>query len=414
MTELQDTRQNFWQLASIQITTIGIPGSIIAGQIAKKYGVKTACNSVLIGNLILWAIGLVIVRMSSAKRSNAIENIKHYLGPWGALLSSCLLTIAFLIWFPINIYDADIAIDTYFHGEHTFFKNAIIFFLCILTSLVSWGGIRLIKYTCVLALPLLLTFLCYVVFFSKQTIIPKESLEFSFKGTTSIIAVILAGTVNLPTFFRHSRSIGHSVFALSTIAIFVSLFQILSLFAGISNPIDFFSVGWISSPYYLSAISLLYILLFSLCVNLGNIYFISAPIDAYIPFLQRRLGSGKFVLIGLLATGFFFISKAYSLKFTQWENLVEGFIANLDVLLVLGFVIKKLIRHKLQFHEKLWGAFCWMTGCTYTAIIEIYTHAESNESLVAGITATSLAILGAFFVEEAIWSAKKVMSRLEE
>ena len=100
---IPDSHQNFWQLASIQITTIGLPGTIVGGQVAKEYGTGTALLSIFIGNLILWLIGLVIILMSAGKRSNAIENVSNYLGRWGGLLASFFLTMIFLTWYPINI-----------------------------------------------------------------------------------------------------------------------------------------------------------------------------------------------------------------------------------------------------------------------------------------------------------------------
>ena len=55
-THVPDINQNFWQLACIQSASIGLPGMLVGGQIAKEYGAGTAIISLCIGNLILWGI----------------------------------------------------------------------------------------------------------------------------------------------------------------------------------------------------------------------------------------------------------------------------------------------------------------------------------------------------------------------
>lgn len=56
---LPDTNQNFWQLASIQIMTYGLPCILIGAQVAKDFGMETACISILVGNLVLWIIAML-------------------------------------------------------------------------------------------------------------------------------------------------------------------------------------------------------------------------------------------------------------------------------------------------------------------------------------------------------------------
>ncbi|MBS0622288.1 MAG: hypothetical protein JSR80_04960 [Verrucomicrobia bacterium] len=109
---LPDANQNFWQLASIQVATIGLPGALGGAQVAKNFGASTACITVLIGNLILWLIALVIILMSAQKRKNAIENVSSYISQGGAFLASCILAIAFLIWYPINLIYVEHSIKT--------------------------------------------------------------------------------------------------------------------------------------------------------------------------------------------------------------------------------------------------------------------------------------------------------------
>lgn len=354
---IPDGHQNFWQLASIQIATIGLPGTIIGGHLAKEYGVGTAIVSVLIGNLLLWVIGLVIVLMSVQKRSNAIENVGDYLGRWGAMLASLILTVVFLIWYPINLGYAAAAIDSFsntFEERQTLLSVAFGIFI----ALLSMGGIRLIRIICTVAFPILLLFLIYLFFITKNQIVWSGSWKVSFLATASVIAVILSGIVNLPTFFRHSRSKSHSIFALSLMTIFVSLFQTLTICIGISDPAGFFPKALISNNSIYPSLALLFIVAFSVCVNLGNIYFTSAVLDVFAPSLKKLLGAGRYALIGLIGSAIFVMPQWYFFNFMELEKIAEGFIACLDIILMIAFLVKIFVKHRIRLHEELSSSLC--------------------------------------------------------
>jgi hypothetical protein len=68
-----------WQLAAILGTSLGIPGMLVAGQLAQKVGPGQAIIAVLLGNFALWWVGFGMFSMSHHK-SHAIENIKMYMG----------------------------------------------------------------------------------------------------------------------------------------------------------------------------------------------------------------------------------------------------------------------------------------------------------------------------------------------
>ena len=66
--------QNFWQLASIQASAMGLPVMLVGGQIAAKTGPGIAVRSIFLANLILWLIDLAITSMS-AEKQNDIESV---------------------------------------------------------------------------------------------------------------------------------------------------------------------------------------------------------------------------------------------------------------------------------------------------------------------------------------------------
>lgn len=400
-----DAHQNCWQLASIQIATIGIPGTIIGGQLAQEYGAGTALLSSCIGNLILWGIGLFIVLMSFRNRSNAIENVSDYLGRGGAYVASAILAIVFLAWYPINLTYSAIAIDSFSKEfkEHQILFNVL---FGVIIAFISIGGIKLIKKICVLIFPLLLIILLYMFCVTKTQVIWAESWKISFPAIGYIVAVILSGIVNLPTFFRHSRSKAHSIFALSLMTFFVSLFQILTICIGIATPSDFFSKVMPSYGLLYPSCVLILIVSFSICVNLGNIYFASAILDVFLPFLKRLFGNWRYCLIGGIGTAIYIMPSIDF--FAEVQKMAEGSIACLDVILMGVFLIKIFVKHRLRLYEKWSSGFCWLVGSIATIIVETGSSLKSHDSLLIGVGFTLLAFWSIVFIEETIWSARRL------
>src|SRR3990172_12081640 len=106
-----DHNQNYWQLGCIQASASGLPVIFIGGTIASHLGVGSAISYVIIGNLLLWMIGLTIISMDAPARPNALELVKSYLGTIGGVLAALFLIIAFLSWYTLQLHSATIAMN---------------------------------------------------------------------------------------------------------------------------------------------------------------------------------------------------------------------------------------------------------------------------------------------------------------
>src|SRR5579862_803543 len=156
---MKEKTHNFWQLTCLTGTALGLPAMVIGGQLAQQYGAGTALISVIMGNFILWIIGLGIISMAEG-RNHAIENIREYLGKGPSLFAAIIFMCSFLIWYSLQIQGASSAVSGLVENENPW-KLGVVFGL--LVAGMGIGGIRLITKVCVIALPLLVCFAIYAM-----------------------------------------------------------------------------------------------------------------------------------------------------------------------------------------------------------------------------------------------------------
>lgn len=393
-----DRNQNYWQLACIQAASLGLPGMIAGSQLVASIGVGGAITSVVIGNLILWLIGLTIISMAAADRDNAIQNVRRYLGKVGGVLAALFLIIAFLSWYILQISSATLVIYNLFDLEMSQLRIGAT--LGVLTALLSMGGIRLIKHFNVAIFPVLFIFITYLAARSFSSFHLEELFSFSVEGIFVVMAVTLPGIVNLPTFFRHSRSKSDSYLALSLMILFTIFFQISSILAGYTG------LAAIQASSFGGAIFLTAFILLSLvAVNLVNIYFASAGWEMIMP---HRRSAMEYAIVGLLGTmTYTFFQISQPMEFL--ENMASNFIASLGIILLMAFLVKMVVRHRPRPFAQVINVGCWLFGGIMGTVAQAQQDGHASNLLVVAISSSLIAFLCIVFIEETIWSAKKVI-----
>jgi len=395
---------NFWQLACILGAAMGLPASAVGGALARDYGSGTALVSILVGNLVLWLIGLAIVTMSHQK-NNAIENIKSYMGNISGIIASAILISAFLFWYAIQIKGA--TIELFEHTNNGDYKIWAGVLLGVFVAGLGLGGIRLISWVSVVSFPILVILAFYIAIRSGATVSFEGTWGFSLVGMFTVALTWLPGTVNLPTFFRHACSRGDAFFALSLMTLFHIFFQVFAIFSGVyeSSAIT----GMISNvggSFFIVAASIFVILLY-LCINLVNIYFASAIWDMLFPFYKRI---SKYAIIGLLGTIIFVLLQSSDLLFQTplvfFENIITGFISNLGIVLLIDYLISIIVRHRPRAYEKFWSSICWLIGCSTIIVTQALEPSNQTLPIISGINASLLAFLVLVLVEETVWSIR--------
>lgn len=398
----QDHNQNFWHLTCILGAAQSLPGILAGGILAKEYGQGTAITSICIGNLILWLIGWGVISIAAKKRKNAVQNVEGYLGKIGGTLMALILLVVFLAWYMIEIKSSTIALAPLFRDNSELALTVFGALLGLSIAILATGGIRVIKRIAVMCFPFLLFFMICTHF--KQGQISLEGTwGISGIGIITIAALYLPGMVNLPTFFRHSRSIQDSLIALTLITIFDALFQISTVFTGMAMPSEI--LGLFNQSELSAIFPIAFIGISLICLNLVNIYFSSAALQTIVPRLEGPLG---YLLVGLIGTiSYIFLQNSSLLLFL--ENVADNCLTNFGVVLLISFLVAALVKHRSRHFEQSVSLFCWMVGCIVALIFQILNPQSLNLPLLAGVGGSVLAFLLIFFFEETIWSMKKVL-----
>lgn len=402
---LHDTNQNCWEMASILGTAQGLPAMLVGGVLSSTYGAITAMKAVIVGNLLLWAIGLSILLMTEG-RNNAIENVKEYLGKWSGIFNSFVLMVAFVFWFSIQI-DGPAQVFAYLLNEKTSETTdielrigAILGFLC---SLLSLGGIKLIKWTCIICLPLIVIYQVYAISIIGIPINMRNGV-FSFAAIAYVIFSWLPGAVNISTFFRHAKSKADSLLALSFMTIIHILFQTFTILLSIDNPLQILSMNKELSASYI-VLTCIFVFLAFVCINLSNIYFASAGWDAVVP--RRFHSPKKYAIIGMFGTlAYTFFQKISYMSFL--ERSVSNFIACSAAVLIVGFLMKIIAKHRLRRSEKAVNSLCWFFGCGMSVYAQVLFSSKPTQSLIYGISSSLILYVIIMFFEESIWAIRKI------
>lgn len=394
---------NFLDLGILMATTVGISVFSIGGFLSNSYGVGVVINSILIGNFFLWLIGLGIIAMSQHGRSNSIQNVKHYLGAPGAFFAAVVLVVAFLTWFTVQTESTIKAIETHlspYFAISDASKLRIGVPAGLFVSLIATGGLKWIRRIVLSGAPILITYMIYAIFTRDNNITVRGTWGLNFAPVIIILSSTLAGIVNLPTFYRHSKSKADSFFSLTVITILVSAFECFSIWAGISNYQDFFLPNG-SLVGFDAIFTLVFILLSLVMSNLVNIYFATAGLHAFFP--RKPIGAKELIILGLLGTGFYsFIQVSKVMEFLI--HTANNFLASLGVVLICAFIISVIVKHRPRPFEKYVSNFCWLLGCASSLIIQIQYPDHPSKSFLAGIVASTVAFLVIAFIEETIWS----------
>ena len=431
----QDKSQSFWQLAFIQSSAQGLPVILVGGEIAQTYGSGAAILAILLGNLVLWVIGIAIVLMAFQGRKNAIQNIQEYVGFWPSVLACLVLVAAFLSWFMLQNKYFALAIGELPHlkGTHQIGYTTILSFII---SILACGGIRIIKKVSYL-FPFLLGYVIYSMITVSSPISLAGTWAISFSAIVAIVALTLPGIMNLPTFFRHARSVSDGILALTLMTIFVSLFQIYSVVMVIADPSDFFAKVLPMNPGFGSyLLSIGFIVISLIIINLVNIYFASAGWETignillhkshssrwssdWRLFLKRcllpRPGSDhvKFLgrvclVIGIIGTVFDLLLRS-NVFVEMLENVADDSLSSLGLILPLAFLTKLIVRHRPRVFEKEINCICWIGGSIASVIIQCFLNVNSYRALTAGMGTSLLIFVLIIFYEETKWSVKDLI-----
>ncbi len=369
---LTDTKQSFWHLSAIQLTSlISIPVLSTSLVLIQKNSFLDALATIILSNLILWIIRYAIIKMSYNKRKSAIDLAKEYLGEWGSRLAGLVFLVSAILWFNRQAEFSSrslLYLWPFNEGPKIDLYTQYSIIVGCLSTIFCAFGIKLIKWLSLISFPCLLASFISIFAIIPHNIPFQKFSGVSISGLVLILGVNLALTVDLPTFFRHSRSKQDTFKALTLIQLISLILSVCALYFGsiiIENPELIVQIKNINShKHLLSKISLpILILISTICANVFNIYACSVGWEVLVPkrFSKFLLGSKEYAILGLSLTAIF-ISP---LKINHLDAPIE-WIDNAEVSLcfvfIVGWIIRVLQKRRPILFEKCIYVSSWIAS----------------------------------------------------
>lgn len=378
---LPDTNQSSTDLSAIQLTSlVSIPVLSTSLYLIKTTSFSNSLVTILLSHTILLFIRRILVAMSYRDRKSAIDLAKDYLGKWGSRLAGLVFLISAVLWF---IRQADFSSKELMHlwplrespDIDPYTQYSII--IGSLSTIFCAFGIKSIKWLSLVSFPIL--FISFIISFLSlpHNLSFQNFTGISISGLVLILGVNLALSVDLPTFFRHSRTIKQAKTSLYIIYAFSLILSICGLYFYeiiINSPeLVIESSNIINYKVLVRNLLIpLIILVSTVCSNVFNIYACSVGWEVLVPkrLSEILLGSKEYAILGLSLTAIF-ISP---FKINNLEIPIER-IDNTEVVLCLVFVGAWFNKSVLKIIPENFERFIY-TLVWITAIIVSYLFSE--------------------------------------
>jgi cytosine permease len=299
-----DTQQNSYQLSAIQLAggNWGMPVMGVAVNLYLSVGFGLTVSSILIGNLFILVAYYFFVKMSSSTRINAVQNVERHLGKVSGRFFAFVILITMIGWLAVGLQRLAEGLDGLSFSLPGVNINIIVG--CV-ASIVLLFGIKGLRVLMSIIAPVILVglLLCFVLVGAKSgytinaPLIPRT---FTLSGLIPIIIVLLDSVIEYPTFYRHSRSLRHSITSLMIVFIGTCAAQILIIFIGQGDEISrttLISAQMFDQPV-LSSLAIALLILSTLGASAWNIYAASVGWESLFPQFKDRT---EYAVIGLSA-----------------------------------------------------------------------------------------------------------------
>lgn len=367
---LTDTHQSFWQLAAIQLIQVAsLPVLVCSMILVREHSLINSILVLLISNIISWVIRYYLIVMCSNGRKSVMDIVEDYfgrvwiLGRGGVYLIAVLLLLtAMALFLEGTTLQSNALVSLFPLNEgpdiDPFMQIGVL--IGILSTIFCARGMVVLRKLSTAALPIILIALGILVMtsFSSIEFIPHRS--FSLSALPKVLAINLAVTADLPTFFRHSRSWNSSMKALTAIQILSFLIGIAGLYlvsminpsSGIPNV-----TGIISTDSFSKLAFILLVVFSGIGANISNIYASSVGWETFAPL--SLVGKKEYLIIGFLIT-LFYLSVAGLIPTGVFVSITSDSVVNLTIVFVLGFFISKLLTRPLDRSDRSILFFSWL------------------------------------------------------
>lgn len=362
------TNQGWMRLAAVQMGgAVCLPIFIIGHALEKAYGLTSALFAICFGNLILMGIGIVLGLASAANRKSTAECAVDVFGVSGKSFFSLAMVISMMGWFAIQLNVMTLSMKEYLPEGSEIYCNVILGIVMCLFGLRGMKGLETLSNY---SLPILVLTIGFAVFFAGDG--PAEnkvSPVFTFSGISFVIGAGIGAVVDLPTFFRHSRSQKDAFIA---IAILFGLG--LPLLEGVGVYLSYHSFGeniveallTNESSVAWSLWILLFLLLAGWTTNNANLYSAEASMRIFFPKIGHK---GSILILGIAGT--FMSCMNFLENLEQFLSVVGVILSAMGAVLVVHYLFQNPISNNMSLFS--WGlgttaGFLSLAGVSFTDI----------------------------------------------
>lgn len=290
-------KQNWISLTSIKVgILICLPAMMFGNILVKSYGLYSTIIGLIGGGLLSLVLSLIMLKLIDKHKGKSMpEIVECYFGKIGTIFYSIGSSIALLGWFGIQLVVMADIVHTIIGGNLIIID--IILGLCIIALVAI--GIKSIEVfaniSMVFMIPSLL-YAMYLMIHSAHGVILAEHFSFSYKPIIIICASFFVGILDLPTYYRYSKSNYDSILSfLCTYFIFLPLVFSVGIIAALYMPSVSFNEALISS-FSLQIeknCMALFMIIAGLTTNNGNLY-------SAVNVIKNRINSSYTALVVIL------------------------------------------------------------------------------------------------------------------
>lgn len=373
---------SWWQLSSIQIGgAICIP-LLLAGQtLNQSYGFESAIISIFIGNTILLFLGLITAKMSFEERKTTIENAEKYFGKVGVHFLALILASSLLGWFAIQLNMMSWSIiDLFFlDSSDSLFRIGLNTTLGLLITIAAFYGIKSLNALANCTVPLLLATLFYALFTLEKEPSTVDH-EFSIRGVSIVVGLIIVGVIDFPTYYRHTKSLKDSYISIFLIFGFVlPCLEIIGVYLASNATGESFLNVLKGNHGNLWNIWIAFFLIFAgWTTNNLNIYSGSVYLNYSVKNLSHMQSTLYFGLLGTLCASVNLLD-----HFESVLRVISVFIGSMGAVVITRYFLNQIQNKSLYLENQLSNLIAWVLGIIVGVIS------------IAGMSITSIAVLDA-------------------
>lgn len=350
MNEEATKKQSWIQLLSIQTSAaICIPNILVGQLLSHKHGWRGAILAIILGNFFLLLASYLFAILSTRNRQTTACQAAHYFGNRGNLFFGCLIMLAMLLWFGIQLDVISAAFEPL--GQNAFLLTLSIAAIIILSSMKGMKAIKWLSY-CTSPL-LLLTILIASYFTPPSSPLPTPFSLSCFQGLSLIIGTNIIGAIDFPTYFQHATSGKDAkICILLLFGLLVPLVQVMGVYlAAVSNTSSVIAALQSSmGPIWMIWVSI-FVFLSGWSINHLNLY--SALAASY--SLPTNLSPQKRILIlGAIGTTVFCFNPLHNIEFTL--ELIAILIGAMGAVILSNFLSSS------QDSRYRFSIFSWAVG----------------------------------------------------